>query len=148
LGVVSISIGAEQQDVINKLKKEYTLDFSDDKNFITVFSKQGPNSEIIANIAFKDGKVRYIRQYWSIGYKGTNPAPFFRTLYSLIKNYEEDGYRMVASQLGEDRQPDGVSKTIFLIFKGKFGVKRIDIRYGEYQGTQPSVNVDEVLERD
>ncbi|MBA7496703.1 hypothetical protein ES702_07312 [subsurface metagenome] len=145
LGAVSISMGEEQQGVINNLKKHFDLQcVGDDGSCNSIFISDGTHP--VGNIAFADGKVSYIRAYWGRGYEGTNPVPFFRTLYSLIKNYEENGYRIVDLQTAENRQPNGVSKKIFIVFKGKSGMKMIDIGYDEYQGTQTSVNIDEILE--
>jgi len=114
IGGISITKGMDKQTVINKLKKFNKLAcFTDDHCMVYGGGSEG------GSIFFEGEKVDSVRVGWETGYSQTSLEQFFDTLFSLLKNFEEQGLVILGLQLEEKRDPKVSTKHISLLFDGK-----------------------------
>jgi hypothetical protein len=147
LGSISLKLGMSEYQVKTELEKTYNFtcevrEFTD----CYFYSKSGP-TVVKASIVFKNGMLVSARKLWNEGYEGSNPLPFVKTLFSLFKNFIEQGNEVAIISTEEAREPGTTVQNIYF----QFGNKKIEITVFEGfkvkgKTVSPAVNLAEVIE--
>ena len=102
----------------------------------------------LANVYFRDGKVRGVRKYWDRAFEGTTPGPFVQALYEAILQLQRETGVVPTVSTSERRDPGSVQQSIVLTA----GRRVVSISYAlglrgpDGAVIPPFVNLNEVAE--
>jgi len=105
-------------------------------------------NDALANVYFRDGKVRGIRKYWSRAFEGNDPSLFVQALHDVVAQLTRETGIPPTVSTAERRDPGMLQQSLVLTS----GRRRVEIAYvqglrgSDGAASPPFVNLSEVAE--
>lgn len=149
----AVPIGMERQAALTRLKAFRLVCLGEqpppiDKCDSLLVQSATEPYETYGNVFHKQGRVKSVRKYWTIGYEGKDPQAFARTLFAVVSQLQYETGIGPTVTTSERRDPGVVQQSIFITA----GRKSVEVSYIEglrgADGTQiaPFVNLTEIAE--
>jgi len=150
IGSARLTIGMDKANVWNLLKRYSVQCLGSEKtaqpptcNSWIVTTEKLDRFIPLGNSYFVDGRLKNIYKYYDSAEWWEKPEKFVSLLYEVLRQYSTNGHEFVTS-IGEIRQPEGISKSIFF----RSGKRLVVVNYSEgsaFKGVAP-VSLQEELE--
>jgi hypothetical protein len=142
IGLVSLSLGTEQEAVFKELKSHYQIvSVNGNSNLFFVSDGKVPEGAIIGAVEFKDGYLSRIQRNWGSYAGNVDPNEITNILFSAIDSAVASSGKSATVNTNLQRIPGAEFKTIDFVFPGrKISVSLTDgSKYGK------GVNIDESI---
>jgi hypothetical protein len=129
-----------QSAAISELAEKYNFQKDGDGGNATyLFTDKVQKSQVVADLGFKGGKLKYISKYWDP--PEDTAVSMMHVLYSLSSQYSDKTHGVCILQTNASDLPSLETKTVFLTC----GLKYMRFDFIRYQGHE-SVTVQEILQ--